>query len=95
MIEMKKENFTVTRISAYRCEDGKQQSIFWDAKTPGLGLRVTQSGSRAYVFESRLVGKTLRITIGDARVLDLGRAQLEATRLKALVGEGIHLSSRL
>lgn len=86
---MAKENFTVPRISGYQCEPGKQQTIHWDAKTPGLGLRVTQAGTRAYIFESRLFGKTIRITIGDTFTWDLGQARKEAGRLKTEVDRGI------
>lgn len=85
---MKKENFTAARVEGYRCEPGKQQSIYWDAKTPGLGLRVTATGARAYIFESRLFGKTIRMTIGDPRTLKLDKAQNEASRLKAMIGDG-------
>ncbi|MGJ7522732.1 tyrosine-type recombinase/integrase [Variovorax sp. LT1P1] len=83
-----KQNLTAVRVENLPCEPGKQQTIHWDAKTPGFGLRVTAAGARAYIFESRLFGKTLRVTIGDARAWDLGRARTEASRLKMLVDEG-------
>lgn len=79
---------TSARVQALVCESGKHQTIHWDAKTPGFGLRVTAGGARAYVFESRLFGKSLRMTIGDARAWELGLARAEATRLKMLVNEG-------
>jgi len=53
---MKKQSFTAARVESFECESGKQQSIYWDAKTAGFGLRVTAAGSRAYIFESRLFG---------------------------------------
>jgi len=86
---MAKENFTAARIEAYACEPGKQQTIHWDAKTPGLGLRVTKAGARAYIFESRLSGETVRMTIGDTRTWVLGSARVEASRLKALIDQGL------
>jgi integrase len=85
---MAKQNFTAARIDGFQCEPGKQQSIYWDAKTPGFGLRVTAASSRAYIFESRLFGKTIRVTIGDARAWDLGRARTEASRLKTQIDDG-------
>jgi hypothetical protein len=84
-----KSNFTAGRVGKFSCEAGKHQSIFWDAKTPGLGLRVTRNGAKSFIFESRLHGKTLRLTIGDQRTWDIGTAQEEATRLKRLVDQGI------
>jgi len=84
-----KVNFTAERVAAFQCEAGKQQSIMWDAKTPGLGLRVTAAGARSYIFETRLEGKTIRITIGDVRTWTVGKAQAEATRYKAQTDQHI------
>ncbi|MBG1247750.1 DUF4102 domain-containing protein [Burkholderia pseudomallei] len=85
---MSKVNFTTERVSSLQCEAGKQQTIHWDAKSPGLGLRITKSGARSYVFESRLFGKTVRVTIGDPRSWDLGKARAEAARLTLLIDAG-------
>ncbi|WP_081077356.1 tyrosine-type recombinase/integrase [Burkholderia pseudomultivorans] len=85
---MSKQNFTAARVESFQCESGKQQTIYWDAKTPGFGLRVTAAGARAYIFESRLFGKTVRLTIGDVRAWDLARARTEAARLKTLIDDG-------
>lgn len=86
---MEKLNFTADRVKNFACIPGKQQTIYWDGKIPGLGIRVTAGGARAYIFETRLDGKTLRITIGDPRVWTLGKAQEEATRLKVQTDQGL------
>lgn len=86
---MKHQNFTAERIAAFKCEPGRQQCIYWDGKTPGLGLRVTATGAKSYVFESRLHGCTVRLTIGDVRTSALSKVQDEATRLKTLTDQGI------
>lgn len=85
---MKRENFTADRVAKFTCKQGKKQSIFWDAKAPGLGLRVTAAGAKSYIFETRLHGKTLRITIGDVRTWAIGKAQGEAARLKVQTDQG-------
>jgi len=84
-----KENFTSERVAKYGCETGKQQSIYWDAKTPGLGLRVTDKGAKSYIFETRLRGKTIRLTIGDPRIWSIGKAQAKATEYKTLTDQGL------
>ena len=66
----------------------QEQSICWDGKTPGLGLRVTANGAKSYIFESRLHGRTVRLTIGDIRTYKIGDAEKEATRLKRLTDQG-------
>lgn len=86
---MAKENFTAGRIAAFKCAEGKKQSIYWDAKVPGLGLRVTSTGNKAYIFETRLNSKTIRITIGDCRTWSIDKAQQKATEYKTLTDQGI------
>lgn len=86
---MGKQALTAARVDSLVCAPGKSQSIHWDSKAPGLGLRVTSAGSRAFVFESRLFGKTVRVTIGDTRAWELGRARTEAARLSTLIDGGI------
>jgi integrase len=61
----KQENFTADRVAVFRCESGKQQTIYWDGKAPGLGVRVTAAGAKSYIFEARIHGKTMRQTIGS------------------------------
>jgi integrase len=86
---MNKANFTAERVARFRCELEKQQTIFWDGKTPGLGLRVTAANAKSYIFETRLRGRTIRLTIGDVRTWAISKAQAEATRLKTLTDQGI------
>ena len=90
---MEKENFTAGRIASYAFKPsatGKtNQTIYWDAKTPGLCLRVTASGNKSFAFESKLHGRTIRITIGDIRTWSVGDAQKEATDLKSMVDKGV------
>lgn len=86
---MKRENFTAARVAKFECAPGKKQSIYWDGKTPGLGLRVTAAGSKSYIFETRLNGKTIRMTIGDPRHWPIAEAQAEAARLKVMTDQGI------
>lgn len=92
---MARENFTAGRIAAFTCPPGKQQAFLWDARAPGLALRVTAGGARAFVFQSRLQnGAAVRVTIGEPRREDGGgtwtiaQAQAEARRLQALLDQG-------
>ena len=84
-----KKNFTAEVIATYQCKAGKSQSIYWDAKTTGLGLRVTATGAKSYIFETSLNNKTIRMTIGDIRTYSIKAAQVEATNLKAMTDKGI------
>ena len=86
---MAKVNFTADRVAAFHCEAGKRQSLLWDAKTPGLGLRASDGGVKSFVFETRLNGKTLRLTIGDVRAWTIAKAQAEARLLRSQVDKGV------
>lgn len=86
---MKRRKFTSLTIKGFQCERGKKQSIFSDQNTAGLGLRVTAAGNKSYIFETKLHGKTLRITIGDIKSWSIREAQTEAARLKVLTDRGI------
>lgn len=86
---MNKIKFSTARVEALECAPGKQQTFFWDSKTPGLGVRVTERGAKSYIFETRLFRKTLRVTIGDTRTWPLVKAQSEATKYKMLTDQGI------
>ncbi len=89
----KQENFTAGRVAAYEFQpsDGgkSNQTVYWDGKTPGLGLRVTATGAKSYIFQSRLHGVSIRLTVGDVRTWTVAEAQAEATRLKTLTDQGI------
>lgn len=86
---LRKIPFTSLRINSLKCPPGNAQVIYWDSKTSNLGLRVTQSQSKSYVFEAWFNGKSLRTTIGDVRTWTISAAQAEARRLKVLIDQGI------
>jgi integrase len=99
-----KISFTLQKISSLECEQGKSQTIYWDSKTPNLGVRITPTGNKSFVFETSFNDKTLRLTIGSTNQWGLesiyeeieGKrtkthqgARDEAKRLKLLTDQGI------
>jgi len=84
---MAKVNLTPGRISSFTCLNG--QSFLWDSTTPGLGVRATPGGTKAFILQSRFASKTIRITIGDAGAITLADARSEARRLILLIEQGI------
>ncbi|GAB2531438.1 tyrosine-type recombinase/integrase [Simplicispira piscis] len=75
-------------MDAFTCPAGKSQAFLWDTDTPALALRVTPTGRKTYVFESRLNAATIRLTIGTATDWPIEKARGEAQRLKVLVDSG-------
>jgi integrase len=90
-----RENLTAGRMAAFACPEGKAQAFLWDKQTASLALRVTAAGSRAFVFQSRLLsGESVRLTIGepvgeDGRgIWTIPLARAEARRLQGLIDQG-------
>jgi len=84
-----KIGFTAPKINALKCEKGKSQTIYWDSKTPSLGVRVTPTGNKAFIFQTWFNNNNLRITIGGIDAWAIDKAQAEARRLKVLTDQGI------
>lgn len=85
---MAKINFTAGRVDGFQCEEGKSQSFLWDAVAPGLGLRATANGAKSFMFQSKLNGQAIRITIGAPGTWTIQEAQAEARRLKVIIDNG-------
>src|SRR5450631_4629442 len=87
--KMARVNFTAGRINSYVCPRGKQQDFLWDKDAPGLALRATENGAKAFVFQAKLAGRTIRRTLGDPKAWSIEAARVEARRLQVLVDRGI------
>ena len=79
---------TSGRIESSTCPEGKQQQFFRDSEQPGLALRVTASGNKGYVYEGKLAGSTVRLTIGDTNTLTLSQARDRAAEIRGLIRSG-------
>lgn len=74
-------NLTAGVIERLLCPDGQDQAFLRDSGAPGLRVRVTPSGVKAFVFEAKLNRQTIRRTIGDVRSWSIDKAREEARRL--------------
>lgn len=85
---------TTGKVSAYKFEGTGTQSFIWDSEVPGFGVRATPAGKRnpngttAYIFQNRLNGAPIRITIGNTAAWTLESARSEARRLQGLIDTG-------
>lgn len=86
---MPKTSLTAGRVSSFSCTAGKGQEHLWDSEAKGLGLRVTAANAKSYVFQGKLHGQSLRITIGSPDAWSIGDARKEARRLRMLMDQGI------
>jgi integrase len=83
-------NLTVGVIERLTCRtDQKAQAFLRDSQVPGLRVRVTNTGAKSFVFESKLNRETIRRTIGDVRVWSIEQARTEARRLAVDLDNGL------
>ena len=74
---------TVDRLSA----DGRD-TVFWDRKLPGFGLRVYPSGAKIYVVQTRAFGRSKRVTLGRHGELSPEQARKKAASVIAWIKAG-------
>lgn len=86
--QLNRVRLTAGRVADFTCPADKPQAFLWDTDTPTLALRVTPTGRKTYVFESRLNGATLRLNIGTAADWPIEKARTRAQDLKRLVDAG-------
>ncbi len=91
---MAKIEFTAKRIADHACDPGKTASFRWDSVCPSLGLRTAApsakkpGGAKSFIFQAKLNGEVIRITIGRTYDWSIPDARTEARRLMALVDSG-------
>lgn len=83
-----KVNFTAGRVTAFTCPIGQPEAYLWDSTQPGLGLRARASGSKTYIFQRRLTGNNIKLTIGSPDSWGIDQAREEAGRMSRLIDSG-------
>ncbi len=79
------------KLTAGRIRDfttDKAQSFLWDSEAPGLAVRATPTGKAVFIFQAKLDGKDIRVTIGDVGTWGIDAARAEARRLGSLIDLG-------
>ncbi|MDD3757325.1 MAG: integrase family protein [Advenella sp.] len=74
-----------TNVDRLTCPPGQKQVFLREAG--GFGVRAT-ANSKAYIFQGKLDGKVIRMTIGDVETWFLDEARKEARRLKTIIDSG-------
>ena len=85
---MAKVKLTAGRVANFKCSEGKSQSFLWCDNVPGLAVRATAKGVKAYVFQAKVHGATMRLTIGSVQAWAIDAAQAEARRLQTSIDTG-------
>ena len=83
-----RSRLTEARIEAAAAPFGAANYIY-DLEVPGLALRVTPKGVRAFVIVKKIAGRTQRITLGRWPGLRLAEARRAAVRINGEIAAGI------
>ncbi|CAI0811937.1 TPA: tyrosine-type recombinase/integrase [Yersinia enterocolitica] len=83
-----RQKLTFERLRKFELTDGKSQEFLWDSDVTMLACRATK-GTKAFIFQSVFLGKTLRMTIGKISDWKIDDARSEARRLQTLIDTGI------
>ncbi|WP_428099673.1 tyrosine-type recombinase/integrase [Candidatus Rariloculus sp.] len=75
-------NHTVDRLEA------QDDTVYWDRKLPGFGVRVYASGAKVYVVQARGPDGTRRVTLGRHGVLGAEEARRRGTLVIARIKAG-------
>nr|WP_246294921.1 integrase family protein [Schlegelella koreensis] len=75
-------------MAAFECPADKAQAFLWDVETPGLAVRATSAGVKAFVFQRPFNGQSPRITIGRLDAWRISDAQSRARELQRLIDSG-------
>lgn len=84
---MHRVRLTPSRIQSFSCPADKQQAFLRDAEQPGLGVRAT-AGAKVFIFQGKLAGQAIRMTIGDVSTWTLQDARARARELKTIIDQG-------
>lgn len=92
---MARVKLTAGRIRDFTCPAEKSQAFLWDSEVPGLAVRAT-SGAKAFIFQGKLSGKDVRITIGSVTAWAIESGDIEnpgareqARSLQTLIDRGL------
>ena len=80
--------FTAANVRRLELPAGVQERIWFDASLPGFGIRIRQGGSRTWITQYAIAGRSRRMTLGSTDVLDFGRAKETARDVLAKVRLG-------
>ena len=83
-----KLNFTKPILNSLELPLPGKRSLYHDSKTPGLGIRVTDTGHKSFVVYRKINGKPERITLGRYPDLSIEQARNKAIEINAAIVQG-------
>ncbi|QDP72031.1 integrase family protein [Legionella israelensis] len=88
-MESKKSiKLTKSVVDKIKSVEGKDQAFYRDEQLKGFALRVTSSGVKSFVVETRIAGKVKRVTLGKYGQITAEEARKQAKNLLGQIARG-------
>ena len=88
IVKAVKVKLTAGRIADFKCPKGKAQAFLWCDDPMGLAVRATAGDAKSFIFQAKVKGQSMRVTIGNVGVWSIAAAQAEARRLQTVIDQG-------
>jgi integrase len=88
IVKAEKVKLTAGRIAKFQCPKDKAQAFLWSDDPMGLAVRVTPTGKKTFIYQSKVKGESMRVTIGDVSKWSIAKAEAEARRLQTVIDQG-------
>jgi len=88
IVKAEKVRLTAGRIANFQCPKDKARIYLWCDEVKGLGIIATAASAKSYIFQAKVKGKSMRLTIGNVKAWDIADAQAEARRLQTVIDQG-------
>jgi len=83
-----KLNFTKKALDSIEPPSKGKRLTIYDAKTPGLAIRVTSTGTKSFIVYRKVQGKPERFTIGKYPLITIEQARNQAAGINATIAKG-------
>ena len=84
-----KVELSTGKISKLQCTGEKKRVYLWDNEVKGFGVIATDTGGKSFILQTKLNGKSIRLTIGKVNIWNIPEARAEARRLQVEIDKGI------
>lgn len=88
IVKAEKVKLTAGRIAGHQCPKGIAQAFLWSDDPLGLAVRAMPTGTKAFIYQAKVGGKSARFTIGAVGKWSIPDAEAEARRLQTVIDKG-------
>ena len=85
----RKLGFTVSALEHATCPADKERVTIYDARTPGLAVRITPAGAKTFILYRKVNGRPQRVRLGGFPEIAIEQARKLATAASGDIAKGV------